>query len=149
MEKKRYICDSWPDCDCVERKDCPHDNPPLRHDGYQPTNTVDTSNPPRQKPTEEDVSRGAEETFCKIYSAEYGEKVDSIYQIKIDTFDGLELLTLCQKYATQERKQAREKAIKECINCFDSLFLISPTDTEEVAKQLKESYNAMLKLKHQ
>lgn len=72
-------CDEWPNCECVARKDCPHDknveinenstpeecaeyisdamikevkrqlnSTPSQGVGYQPTDKLDTSNPPRQ-----------------------------------------------------------------------------------------------------
>lgn len=48
-----------------------------------------------------------------------------------------------QEHASNEKA----KSIRDAIDCFEPLFLISPTDTLEVAKQLKECYNNLLKLK--
>lgn len=82
----------------------------------------------------------SEALFCKIYSAEYGEPVDSIYQIKIDTFDGLELLTLCQKFADTQRNEV----IQECIEVIEAR-LLKQTDNNEFKRGFNFARGASIK----
>lgn len=49
-------------------------------------------------------------------------------------------------YLVQEREQTRREGIKECIKCFDALFLVPPQETVKAAEQLKNSYSEMLEL---
>lgn len=45
-------------------------------------------------------------------------------------------------------KKIRNEAIQECIELFNEMFLISPSDTLAVANYMKEAYFKMLKLKN-
>ena len=74
-------------------------------------------------PSMDKQDKTAEDLFCKIYSKLYGEEVDSIYQIQIDTFDGGELLDLCQKYAQHRTAEleAKIKALEERLEAADEV----------------------------